>query len=417
MYLSPIPNPCRDRCIHICYSWQAFPRSHLLVKLPRQFVFSGFSRMTYLVKAAPTMRRLVTCQFKSFPKGVSNARGMWAVYTTPTRTLSSWQPSEENEKKTPNYVFSRRLLTSAFNCWTKIVKTSYAGLTDKYSEIANSRYGRLMRLDKPVGTHLLYLPCAWSISLTATSVPQWAHLMTLFYAGSVLLRGAGCTINDIWDMDVDREVERTRNRPVASGAISVPSAFMFLGAQLGGGLVVLSQLNTESFLLAALSVFPVMIYPFAKRFTKYPQAVLGLTINAGALLGSTAAVGVIKPECALFYLGGWCWTMIYDTIYAHQDKKDDKRIGVLSTALSFKNRSSTVLTICFGACGSLFYHAGAMADLSWPYFVSLGAAGLHIAKALVQTDLNDPKSCSSTFKNSAAAGAFLPFGIILGRLL
>lgn len=333
------------------------------------------------------------------------------------RTLSSVRPPGENEDVARKSSFLSPSLSSAFCSTTNIMRQSYASLTDAYSQIAQSNYGQLMRLHKPTGIHLLFLPCAWSISMTATSPTDWFYLMPLFYTGSVLLRGAGCTINDIWDAGVDRHVERTRNRPIASGAISTTSGFLFLGGQLAGGLLILLQLNTASFLLASLSVIPVMTYPFSKRFTRFPQAVLGLTINWGALLGSTAAVGVVTPECALLYGAGWFWTMIYDTIYAHQDKKDDLKIGVLSTALTFGDRSKTTLGLCLGAHIGLLTAAGIVADLSWPYFMCVGASGMHIAKLVTNTDLDKVSECSMAFKNNVTAGVITVAGVVLGRII
>lgn len=274
-----------------------------------------------------------------------------------------------------------------------------------------------MRLDKPTGTHLLFLPAAWSISLGAPTFSEWFHLMPLFYAGSVLLRGAGCTINDIWDADIDRQVERTHSRPIAAGEISPSSAFLFLGAQLSGGLLILTQLNSASFLLGSLSVLPVMFYPFAKRHTNYPQAVLGLTFNWGALLGSTAAAGLVTAPSLLLYGAGWCWTMVYDTIYAHQDKKDDQAIGVSSTALSFGQRPKLVLGLLTMGKVTLLSAAGLVGALSWPYFACVGISGLHVTRQIVITDLNNTQQCQRAFDSNVIAGGITLIGIMAGRIV
>lgn len=371
--------------------------------------------MTFLLGSTAKIRRLMTsrpmltsikviCTRSAMPRG------------TLVRTLTSAQPSDRNGNRSQRIVTPSQLFTSAFGSTAKMAQASYASLTDVVSRVAKSDYGRLMRLDKPTGTQLLFLPCAWSISLTASTFGDWMQLMPLFYIGAVLLRGAGCTINDIWDADVDREVERTRDRPIASGAISTFSAFSFLAAQLGGGLIVLTQLNEQCFPLAALAVLPVMAYPHAKRLVRFPQAVLGLTINAGALLGSTAAVGKITPECALFYLGGLCWTMVYDTIYAHQDKKDDAKIGVMSTAQTFGVQSKNIMTVFVGGYMCLFSVAGTLGHLSWPYFVCLGASGMHLTSTISGTDLDNPEDCASAFKKCATAGAMLAGGIMASRI-
>lgn len=387
--------------------------SRFHVKSPRLYLV--LSKMAFLLEATAKIRRLMTRQPILISIKAPYAQGVIPRGTL-VRTLTSAQPSDRNGNRSQRIATPSRLFTSAFGSTAKMAQASYASLTDVVSRIAKSDYGRLMRLDKPTGTHLVFFPCAWSISLTASSLGDWLQLMPLFYIGSVLLRGAGCTINDIWDADVDREVERTRDRPVASGAISTFIAFSFLAAQLGGGLLVLTQLNSQCFPLAALSILPVMAYPHAKRLVQFPQAVLGLTINAGALLGSTAAVGKITPECALFYLGGLCWTMVYDTIYAHQDKNDDAKIGVMSTAQTFGVQSKNIMTLFVGGYMCLFSMAGTFGHLSWPYFLCLGASGMHLTSTINGTDLDNPEDCSSAFKKCATAGAILAGGIMMSRI-
>ncbi|KAJ1381039.1 UbiA prenyltransferase family, partial [Ochromonadaceae sp. CCMP2298] len=190
-------------------------------------------------------------------------------------------------------------------------------------------YLYLARVDKQVGTLLLMWPCFWSTCLAAPmgGVPDLA-LLAKFAVGSFVMRGAGCTINDLWDKDFDKHVERTKSRPLASGAISVPQALGFLCAQLTCGLTVLVSLNAETVLLGLLSMPLVVCYPLMKRFTNWPQLVLGLTFNWGALVGWTAVTGPsLLSEALPLYCAGVCWTLVYDTLYGYQDRKDDKRIG------------------------------------------------------------------------------------------
>ncbi|XP_075854889.1 4-hydroxybenzoate polyprenyltransferase, mitochondrial isoform X1 [Microcebus murinus] len=181
-------------------------------------------------------------------------------------------------------------------------------------------YLRLMRLDKPIGTWLLYLPCTWSIGLAADPgcFPDW-YMLSLFGTGAVLMRGAGCTINDMWDREYDKKVTRTANRPIAAGNISTFQSFVFLGGQLTLALGVLLCLNYYSIALGAASLLLVVTYPLMKRITYWPQLALGLTFNWGALLGWSAVRGSCDPAvCLPLYFSGVMWTLIYDTIYAHQ---------------------------------------------------------------------------------------------------
>lgn len=286
-----------------------------------------------------------------------------------------------------------------------------------YDLAANSRYGRLMRLDKPIGTNLLFLPTAWGISIVASSIPDALALYGLTYAGAVIMRGAGCTMNDLWDEDIDRRVERTRSRPIAAGEISIPAAFTFLGAQLCAGLAVLLSLNNYAIVTGAPSVIPVLLYPLAKRVTDYPQAVLGLTINWGALVGYAAASESLAPTAFCLYGAGWCWTMIYDTIYAHQDKRDDAQIGVKSAALALGARTKPALAVLGCAKVGLLAAAGYCGDLSSAYYAGIALTGGHIARQISTTNLDDPKECMTAFASNATTGTITWLAIVAGRLL
>src|SRR5476651_1119341 len=206
-------------------------------------------------------------------------------------------------------------------------------------------YLRLMRLDRPIGTWLLFWPCVFGLVLGAiASERQFAgwhdlYLLILFGVGSVVMRGAGCTYNDIVDRDIDAGVARTSGRPIPSGAVTVSHAWRFLAAQCFVGILILVQLNRFAFALGAASLLLIGAYPFMKRITWWPQAWLGLTFNWGALLGFAAQTGMIDAADAMLYAGLFFWTLGYDTIYALQDTEDDALIGVKSTALLFGTRA------------------------------------------------------------------------------
>ncbi|KAG7274717.1 hypothetical protein CRUP_021158 [Coryphaenoides rupestris] len=256
-------------------------------------------------------------------------------------------------------------------------------------------YLRLMRADKPIGTWLLYLPCTWSIALAAEPgcLPHLG-MLTLFGAGAVLMRGAGCTINDMWDKDFDRKVSRTATRPIAAGDLSQMQALVFLGGQLSLALGVLLCLNYYSIALGAASLCLVVTYPLMKRVTYWPQLVLGLTFNWGALLGWSAITGSCDwSVCLPLYFSGVMWTLIYDTIYAHQDKEDDIKIGLKSTALMFREQTKPWL---------VGFTAAMMAGLS--------VAGIYTL------DINKPEDCWKKFVSNRNLGLLLFLGIVVGNL-
>uniref|UniRef100_A0A803Q1Z6 4-hydroxybenzoate polyprenyltransferase, mitochondrial n=1 Tax=Cannabis sativa TaxID=3483 RepID=A0A803Q1Z6_CANSA len=260
-------------------------------------------------------------------------------------------------------------------------------------------YVRLARLDKPIGTWLLAWPCMWSISLAANPghLPD-IKMMTLFGCGALLLRGAGCTINDLLDRDIDTMVERTKLRPVASGIITPFQGICFLGFQLLLGLGILLQLNNYSRILGASSLLLVFSYPLMKRLTFWPQAYLGLTFNWGALLGWAAVKGNIDPAIVLpLYASGVFWTLVYDTIYAHQDKEDDVRVGIKSTALRFGDLTKQ-WNMGFGAaCISSLALSGYNAEIGWPFYASLVAASGQLAWQISTVDLSSRDDCNKKY--------------------
>jgi 4-hydroxybenzoate polyprenyltransferase len=283
-------------------------------------------------------------------------------------------------------------------------------------------FAKLARVDRPIGTWLLLFPGWWSIALAAPAgqLPDLA-LLGLFGAGAVAMRGAGCTINDLWDRDIDGKVARTASRPLASGAVSVPAALAFLAAQSSLGLAVLLQLNTFTWGLCAASLFPVALYPLAKRFFAWPQLVLGFTFNWGALAGWAAVhgsldLGVVAP----LYLGGVCWTLVYDTIYAHQDKADDRALGLHSSALTIGDERAKPVLAAFaaGAIG-LWAVAGHAAGLqaSPVFHAGLALSGAHLAWQIATADLEDRLNLTRRFVANQHVGAVMFAAIAAGKYL
>lgn len=280
-------------------------------------------------------------------------------------------------------------------------------------------YLRLMRADKPIGTWLLVWPGAWSISLAAEagSLPD-LKLLALFGAGAFLMRGAGCTINDMWDRNIDKKVERTKYRPLATGELSMFDALVFTGGQLGLSTLILLQLNWYSIVLGASSVLLVTLYPAMKRITYWPQITLGLTINWGALLGWSAVHGVCNWMVVLpLYAAAMSWTLIYDTIYAHQDKADDAVIGMKSTALKFGSNTKKYLCLFSTSMVSNLVVCGLTSGQCWPYYTAVLVTGAHLAHQIYHLNLDDPADCGRKFVSNRQIGFILFLGIVCSSLV
>jgi 4-hydroxybenzoate polyprenyltransferase len=283
-------------------------------------------------------------------------------------------------------------------------------------------YLRLMRLDRPIGTWLLLIPCWWGAAL-AGDRGQWGGwpdpvLMIMFAVGAVAMRGAGCTFNDIVDRHIDRKVARTADRPVASGAVSVFSAVLFMGAQMLAGLAVLLCLNWAAVRLGLLSLVLVALYPFMKRVIWWPQIVLGLAFNWGALLGYVAAAGALDQAALWLYAAGFAWTLGYDTIYAHQDKDDDALIGVKSSALWLGELlTQPFLGLTYMAAVLFLAVAGVRAGLGWPFYAGLALAALHLLWQAIKVETDDPQDCLRKFRSNRNLGLLIFAAIVLGRLV
>jgi len=281
-------------------------------------------------------------------------------------------------------------------------------------------YLRLSRADRPIGTWLLLLPCWWGLALAIlwTGQPRWFDLWIAAGCGigAVLMRGAGCTWNDITDRDIDGAVARTRSRPIPSGAVGVVQALAWMGAQCLLALAILLSFNGPAIALGFAAMIPVAIYPFAKRFTWWPQVFLGLAFNWGALLAWTAHTGTLGWPAVALYLAGIAWTLFYDTIYAHQDAEDDALIGVKSTARLFGAQSPAWLRRFLVACVVLFALAvigAAIGRNVLSLVIALGgpwAMGWHLAWQLGRFDPQDNDRLLTLFRSNRDAGLIaLPF--------
>ncbi|XP_031838874.1 ubiquinone biosynthesis protein COQ2, mitochondrial [Nomia melanderi] len=280
-------------------------------------------------------------------------------------------------------------------------------------------YLKLLRMDKPIGSWLLFWPCGWSIALAAPAgcLPDF-QLLSLFGIGAFIMRGAGCIINDMWDQDIDSMVARTKDRPLVTGEISPLQSFAFLGSQLTLGLLVLLQLNLYSIILGASSLVLVMLYPVMKRITFWPQLMLGMTFNWGALLGWSAVHGSCDwSVCLPLYVAGICWTLLYDTIYAHQDKIDDAIIGIKSTALKFKDNTKTYLAGFSTVMISSLITSGIVTSQTWPYYTAVGLVSAHLLNQVYSLNIDNPTDCAKKFISNHRVGMILFAGIVLGNLM
>jgi 4-hydroxybenzoate polyprenyltransferase len=280
-------------------------------------------------------------------------------------------------------------------------------------------YLRLARLDRPIGSWLLLIPCWWSVGLAAvhagTNVNLW-HLV-LFFVGAFAMRGAGCTWNDIVDRDLDARVERTRSRPIPSGQVTVASAAVFLVLQALVGLVVLLQFNRFTVYVGLASLAVIAVYPFMKRVTYWPQIVLGLAFSWGALMGWPATFARLDLPAYLLYAGAIFWVIGYDTIYAHQDREDDALIGIKSTALLFGEYTKPILAVFYALAVALLAWAGWSAGAGLLFALALLAFAAHLAWQIARLDIADPVRCLAVFKSNRDAGLILFAGLALDAAL
>jgi 4-hydroxybenzoate polyprenyltransferase len=281
-------------------------------------------------------------------------------------------------------------------------------------------YLRLSRLDRPIGSWLLLMPCWWSAALAAGVIGNLGRLpltLVLFFIGAFVMRGAGCTWNDITDRDLDALVERTRSRPIPAGQVSVPQAVVFLVVQALMGLAVLLQFNRFAVATGIASLVIVAVYPFMKRITWWPQIVLGLAFSWGALMGFAVMQERIDATALLFYAGSIAWVIGYDTIYAHQDAEDDALIGIKSTALLFGARTRPALMVFYGLAVALIGAALALAEARWPAWIGLAAFAAHLVWQIRRVQTSDPALCLRIFKSNRDAGLLLFAGLLVDAVM
>jgi 4-hydroxybenzoate polyprenyltransferase len=302
---------------------------------------------------------------------------------------------------------------------------------DRIAPAWSRPYLRLARLDRPIGSWLLLLPCWWSVGLALIAAkvrgPAAAHFfmfffpsfvlpnptyLLLFFVGAFAMRGAGCTWNDIVDRHIDAQVARTRSRPIPSGQVSVTGAAIFLLLQAVVGLAVLLQFNSFAIATGIASLAIVGVYPFMKRITYWPQIVLGLAFSWGALMGWAAAFGRLDLPPVLLYAGSIAWVIGYDTIYAHQDREDDALLGLKSTALLFGARTRLALALFYAAAVVLIGLAGWSAGAGGVFALGLAAFAAHLIWQIWRIDINNPDLCLALFKSNRDAGLILFAGLV-----
>ena len=284
-------------------------------------------------------------------------------------------------------------------------------------------YAQLARWDRPIGWQLLLWPCLWSAALAGNvpgaaeagyGLPDMAINCLLFTIGAIAMRGAGCTYNDLVDHRIDDKVARTRSRPLPSGRVSRGQAQIFILFQALAGLFVLLSFNGFAVVTGFASLLFVAIYPFAKRFTDWPQFFLGLAFSWGALMGWAAAFGALSLAPFVLYAAAILWTIGYDTIYAHQDKEDDVIVGVRSTALLFGANTKRWLAGIYGAAVLLLVAAFVLAGAHWAAYIGLAAAAVHFGYQISALRIDDPDQCLALFKSNSIAGGLIFAGLAAG---
>ena len=281
-------------------------------------------------------------------------------------------------------------------------------------------YLRLARFDRPIGSWLLLMPCWWSAALAAGvlhDIKQLPLVVALFFVGAFVMRGAGCTWNDITDRHLDALVERTRSRPIPAGQVSVPQAVTFLVVQALIGLSVLLQFNRFAVMTGIASLLIVAIYPFMKRITWWPQIVLGLAFSWGALMGFAVLLGRIDAAALWLYAGSISWVIGYDTIYAHQDAEDDALIGIKSTALLFGARTRAALVAFYALAVVLIGVALALTGAGAFAWIGLAMFAAHLAWQIARLDISDTALCLRVFKSNRDAGLLLFAGLLVDAVM
>jgi 4-hydroxybenzoate polyprenyltransferase len=299
------------------------------------------------------------------------------------------------------------------------VADSTGNWVDSHAPVWLRPYLRLARLDRPIGSWLLLIPCWWSLGLAAihAGAPVNVWHVVLFFVGAFAMRGAGCTWNDIVDRDLDAMVERTRSRPIPSGQVSVQAAAVFLIAQALLGLAVLLQFNGFTVWTGIASLGIVAVYPFMKRITYWPQIVLGLAFSWGALMGWPATFARLDWQALVLYAGSIAWVIGYDTIYAHQDREDDALIGIKSTAILFGENTRPLLAAFYTLAVALMAVAGWGAGAGIVFSLGLLAFAAQLSWQISRFRIGDPDLCLRLFKSNRDAGLILFGAMVLDVLV
>ena len=277
-------------------------------------------------------------------------------------------------------------------------------------------YLLLARVDRPIGVWLLFLPGLWGILLARPSIGEAIRLILLFAIGSLVMRSAGCVVNDLWDRDLDRMVERTAGRPLASGMLRASQAITFLAALLLVGLAILLQLDHLAQTLGVASLLLVALYPLAKRVTWWPQLMMGFTFGFGAPLGYAAATGRLDAAWAALYGAAILWDLGFDTIYAHQDREDDALAGIGSTARLFGEHTAPFLAACYAGTVMLLALAGWLAGLGGWFYPALIVPAVLLGRQVLRLNIHDPALCLRLFKANREAGLAVAAAIAVGWL-
>ena len=278
----------------------------------------------------------------------------------------------------------------------------------------------LIRLKKPIGFMLLFWPCAWGLTLAydfSKNLNIFFFYLLLFFLGSVLMRSAGCIVNDISDKDLDKKVFRTKNRPIASNKVSVKLALFYTVILCSLAFLVLINFNKLTIILALGSMPLAFTYPLMKRYTYWPQLFLGVTFNYGLILGWTSVTGQINIVPIIFYLGAIFWTLGFDTIYGFQDIKDDEIIGVKSTSIKFKQNLNLFLIICYSLFIIAIYIVGYFMNFSLIFYISMIIVIFHLFILQIHKLKNkDPKNCLKIFKSNNMLGFLVLLNLLIGKI-
>ena len=279
---------------------------------------------------------------------------------------------------------------------------------------------QLTRLDRPIGYMLLFWPCSWGLTIGynfESNLTKYYFYLFLFFAGSVLMRSAGCIVNDIADRNYDKKVLRTKNRPIASGKISLKLGFFYISLLCLLALIVLLQFNKLTIILALASMPLAFAYPYMKRLTYWPQLFLGITFNYGLLLGWISIQESLDLTPIIFYIGAIFWTLGYDTIYGYQDIKDDEIIGVKSTSIKFKNNPKKFLSLCYVITFISIISIGVLMNFNNYYFLFLILPAIHLFFQIKVLNIKDQNICLKIFKSNNMLGLIIFTNLLIGKLI